>query len=106
MLVAAPTGSGKTLAFGIPLVARSRAPLSSLIITPTRELSTQIGREITRLLQGSKVTVAVLSTKTKEEIAQHPPHILVANPLSLVNLVTESQVRFSHCRLASSRSTM
>lgn len=94
MLVAAPTGSGKTLAFGIPLAVKSRSALSSLIITPTRELSTQIGREMTRLLHGSNVTVAVLSTKTQAEIAQQPPHILVANPLTLVNLIAQSQVQF------------
>src|SRR4051812_50074249 len=42
----ARTGSGKTLAFGIPLVERinpRERAVQALVLTPTRELATQVG---------------------------------------------------------------
>ena len=47
VLAKAPTGSGKTLSFAIPVVeridARDERP-SAVVLVPTRELATQIGR--------------------------------------------------------------
>ena len=44
ILGSAQTGTGKTGAFGIPLIARpdGKYPASALIMTPTRELATQV----------------------------------------------------------------
>ncbi|MGA7173782.1 MAG: DEAD/DEAH box helicase [Candidatus Dormiibacterota bacterium] len=55
-LIQSPTGSGKTLAFLIPMVEKLRghqrgAP-RALIITPTRELATQIGAVLAQLDPG------------------------------------------------------
>ncbi|MGC2192486.1 MAG: DEAD/DEAH box helicase [Candidatus Dormiibacterota bacterium] len=55
-LIQSPTGSGKTLAFLIPMVEKLRghqrgAP-RALIVTPTRELATQIGVVLTQLDPG------------------------------------------------------
>ncbi|MGH7643188.1 MAG: DEAD/DEAH box helicase [Candidatus Dormibacteria bacterium] len=55
-IIQSPTGSGKTLAFLIPMVERFRghqrgAP-RALIITPTRELATQIGSVLAQLDAG------------------------------------------------------
>jgi len=52
VLVKSPTGSGKTLAFGIPLLERIDADEPSpvrpaaLVLAPTRELASQIVREL------------------------------------------------------------
>jgi ATP-dependent RNA helicase RhlE len=55
-LIQSPTGSGKTLAFLVPMVERLRghqnAAPRALIITPTRELATQIGTVLALLDPG------------------------------------------------------
>ncbi len=60
----APTGSGKTLAFGIPLVLRigRAAPKrpTGLVLVPTRELATQVTRELEWLGRGRKLRTAAV----------------------------------------------
>ncbi len=62
LVVQARTGTGKTAAFGLPLVdqlvRRGVEGVQALILTPTRELALQVGREIMALGQfrGVKVT--------------------------------------------------
>ncbi|MDB4944163.1 MAG: DEAD-box ATP-dependent helicase CshA, partial [Labilithrix sp.] len=55
LVVQARTGTGKTAAFGLPivdsLIRKSQAAVQALILTPTRELALQVGREIERLGQ-------------------------------------------------------
>src|SRR4051794_8655146 len=49
LVVQARTGTGKTAAFGLPivdqLVKKSLGAVQALILTPTRELALQVGRE-------------------------------------------------------------
>ena len=61
LVVQSRTGTGKTAAFGIPLVERVRPELGAiqaLILTPTRELASQVADELTRL--GAKRKIPVL----------------------------------------------
>ncbi|MGC2297033.1 MAG: DEAD/DEAH box helicase [Candidatus Dormiibacterota bacterium] len=55
-VIQSPTGSGKTLAFLIPMVERLRThqqgSARGLIVTPTRELATQIGAVLAQLEPG------------------------------------------------------
>lgn len=78
VLAQAKTGTGKTIAFLLPAIQklitrpssstspRNRRPISLLVISPTRELATQIGDEATRLLKRfpghNKIHVAVGGT--------------------------------------------
>lgn len=59
----AQTGTGKTAAFGIPIAMRvnpdSRLP-QVVVLTPTRELALQVGRELERLGRFSGYHVAIL----------------------------------------------
>ena len=52
ILGSAQTGTGKTAAFGIPLVARLLANPqdSALVMTPTRELATQVMTQLQAML--------------------------------------------------------
>jgi len=58
VVIEAPTGSGKTLAFLIPLLERlnrtTGAGPRALIVTPTRELATQVEQVFTNLDSGLK----------------------------------------------------
>ncbi len=59
----APTGSGKTLAFGLGVVARLHGPRSSprrprvLVLTPTRELASQVAAELRAVAAPRKLQV-------------------------------------------------
>lgn len=58
----APTGSGKTLAFGIPVVQRVQKAQPkrprALILSPTRELASQIAGELRLLIGDRNISVA------------------------------------------------
>lgn len=60
LIAQSQTGTGKTLAFLLPILEKVRpaAPhVQALIITPTRELATQITREAKKLTEGSGINV-------------------------------------------------
>jgi ATP-dependent RNA helicase DeaD len=62
LVVQARTGTGKTAAFGLPiidaLIRKSQPNVQALILTPTRELALQVGRELEQLgkFRGTKIT--------------------------------------------------
>lgn len=59
----ARTGSGKTLAFSIPaveLVDPSLKAVQVLVLTPTRELATQVAEVFEQLVEGRGITVGLL----------------------------------------------
>ncbi|XP_066220432.1 probable ATP-dependent RNA helicase DDX52 [Saccopteryx leptura] len=57
LLASAPTGSGKTLAFSIPILMQLKQPTNkgfrALIISPTRELASQIHQELVQISEGT-----------------------------------------------------
>lgn len=78
VLALAPTGTGKTLAFGVPIAERMladrpakgrgaldpRRRLRALVLCPTRELAVQVGEELSRLVKGLVLRVAVATGKS------------------------------------------
>lgn len=94
MVCKAKTGTGKTLAFLIPALermsGRTAGKISALIISPTRELASQIAVEAEALGRFHNVTVqcVVGGTNIESEIKKMKratPHILVATPGRLVD---------------------
>lgn len=106
VLAQAKTGTGKTLAFLLPAIQKivngrnlqwrkSNYPQkpSLLVISPTRELATQIATEAEALLQqynGAKVHVAVGGTNAKTGMARlvQGCEVIVATPGRLLDYLT------------------
>jgi ATP-dependent RNA helicase DDX52/ROK1 len=101
LIACAPTGSGKTLAFIVPILQKLKKPAESnfraLIITPTRELASQIYREIIKLT-GEKFRMCVLSQshlESKELVTSDSWDILISTPLRLIHGVNDGLVKVS-----------
>jgi superfamily II DNA/RNA helicase len=99
------TGSGKTLAFAIPLVARLAGATSGpgaprgLVLSPTRELATQIAGVITPLAAAAGLTVATVFggvTHARQRAAlRSGVDIVVACPGRLLDLAAERSLTLS-----------
>ena len=87
ILGSAQTGTGKTAAFGIPLVARLLANPqdSALVMTPTRELATQVMTQLQAMLgKNSSIKTALLigGEPIPKQLQQlrHRPRLIVGTP--------------------------
>ncbi|MEZ5752612.1 MAG: DEAD/DEAH box helicase [Paracoccaceae bacterium] len=104
----AQTGTGKTAAFGIPLVmALSRQPeraepntARGLVLAPTRELATQIVRNLQRISADLRVTLVVggKSINAQAENLARGTDILVATPGRLIDLMERRAVDLAKTR--------
>jgi ATP-dependent RNA helicase DDX52/ROK1 len=110
IMAAAPTGSGKTAAFTIPLLAKLQAPKKgsgarALVLAPTRELGSQIVRELERLSKGKKFKIVHLSKATAAAVASDTGRVdvLVSTPLQVLQVAKrsggESRLRLSDVEL-------
>ncbi len=87
ILGSAQTGTGKTGAFGIPLVARllSKPQGTALVMTPTRELATQVMTQLQAMLgKKSRIKSALLIggeslSKQLTQLKNHP-RVIVGTP--------------------------
>jgi ATP-dependent RNA helicase RhlE len=106
LLGLAQTGTGKTAAFALPILQRLAAtgrrphgdrPIAVLVLTPTRELASQIGDSFAAYGRhlGYRHTVIFggVSQKPQERELRHGVDILVATPGRLLDLM---QQRFVH----------
>ena len=87
ILGSAQTGTGKTAAFGIPLIARLLANPqgSALVMTPTRELATQVLSQLRLMLGKSrniKTALLIGGDSMSKQIRQirDRPRIIVGTP--------------------------
>jgi len=93
----AKTGSGKTVAFAAPILQKwSRDPygIFALVLTPTRELALQIADQFLAL--GASVSLKLTtvlggtSQMTQAISLSHRPHVVVATPGRLADLIISS----------------
>jgi superfamily II DNA/RNA helicase len=104
VLAKSPTGSGKTLSFAIPIVQRldKRDPRpAALVLTPTRELATQVAGELEALAAEELRVVAVyggVPVHSQAKRARHA-HVLVATPGRLNDLLERKAVDLRGVRI-------
>lgn len=103
----APTGTGKTAAFGLPILQKINPTLpvvQALILSPTRELSMQIQKQLFKFTKytdkifaeavygGEKIDKQIVALK-------RPTHVVVATPGRLIDLVERKAVDLSQIYL-------
>lgn len=104
----AQTGTGKTAAFGLPIVAalsgRGERPapreVRGLILTPTRELATQIVRTLEGLASHLRISLVVGGKSISAQAGRlaRGTDILVATPGRLIDLMDRRAVDLSRTR--------
>jgi ATP-dependent RNA helicase DeaD len=102
----APTGTGKTAAFLLPILEkideRERRP-QALILAPTRELVTQIGREFERLSYGRRAfAVAVVGGESiirQQRLLGQGCQVVVATPGRLMDLMARHAIRLDKVKV-------
>ena len=96
MVGQAQTGTGKTAAYGIPLLTRMNPKeegVQGLVITPTRELAKQVGKDLFRYTKHAqqKTFVEVCCGGDKIQIQaarlKRPTQIIVGTPGRLIELI-------------------
>ncbi len=89
----AQTGTGKTAAFGLPALQllKNTGHVEVLVITPTRELTSQVSEEIQKLGFTLRAKVATVyggkSFQNQIEAIRKGAHIIVATPGRLLDLL-------------------
>lgn len=96
----ANTGTGKTAAFLLPIIERlnqNPAPMTALILAPTRELAQQIDAEFRRFSAGQKLysTLVVGGANITRQIQQvkRGPHIVIGTPGRIGDLIERRVLR-------------
>lgn len=104
----ARTGSGKTLAFGLPLIERTaksapRRP-QSIVLVPTRELASQIVRELAPLaaVRGVRILAVYggVSLNRQAQLLRTGIDIVIATPGRFNDLIERTAVSVDDVRIA------
>ncbi|KAJ2654586.1 RNA-dependent ATPase rok1 [Coemansia sp. RSA 1200] len=105
LIANAPTGSGKTLAFLLSILHRvhtgERGGYRAAVVSPTRELATQIHDHLRNLVAGTNLKTCLLTKPSAAMQAQDPAmrqkfDILVTTPLRLVHAIQNGEADLSH----------
>jgi len=94
----ANTGTGKTAAFLIPVIDKifKNRDEKALIVTPTRELASQIQQELTSLTYGMKIysTSIIGGANMYRQIHElrRNPHVVIGTPGRLKDLIRQKEL--------------
>ena len=96
----AKTGSGKTAAFLLPIIQKmvDNGNQQALILTPTRELATQINKELREFTEGMNIysTVCVGGLPIYKQISdlRRKNHFIIATPGRLQDLADRGVIKY------------
>ena len=102
ILGSAQTGTGKTGAFGIPLMARlaDNAQTAALVLTPTRELATQVLASLQQMIPVAGIRTALLiggeSMPKQFRQLQAQPRLIVGTPGRMNDHLERGSLRLDH----------
>ena len=101
----AQTGTGKTAAFGIPLIEKSTKKhdgVEHLIISPTRELATQIKNELELIAKNTGITIGLIlggvDYNKERRMLKANPNIIVGTPGRLLDHITNKKLDLSNLK--------
>ena len=110
VLGSAQTGTGKTAAFAIPIIqhlAKRQKPdgkrkVTTLVVTPTRELALQIGDSFTAYAKYTPIKNTVIyggvGQNSQTEALKRGVDVLVATPGRLLDLMDQGYITLQHVR--------
>ena len=105
LVALARTGTGKTAAFGIPIIERIDASIrkpQALVLCPTRELCQQVATSLGQMGDGKRIRVLSIyggdSYRRQFEGIQSGPHIIVATPGRLIDMLTRKALDLTSIR--------
>jgi ATP-dependent RNA helicase RhlE len=111
LLGCAQTGTGKTAAFAIPILQllhqdelyKASVGISTLILTPTRELAIQIGESFAAYGRHLKLKHTVIfggvPQKSQTDALRAGVNILIATPGRLLDLMNQRFVKLDHIKI-------
>ncbi|KAJ2004849.1 RNA-dependent ATPase rok1 [Coemansia thaxteri] len=108
LIANAPTGSGKTLAFLLSILHHVHSPeregFRAVVVSPTRELATQIYEHLRNLTTGRKIKVCLMTKsaatamQTQDPLERKKHDILITTPLRLVHAIQNGEADLSRVR--------
>ncbi len=106
VIAQAKTGSGKTFAFVLPLlekIIREKSDIDTtlaLVLSPTRELATQIASVISSLAPDISPTVVIGGVSSKAQITNmdNDRRIIVGTPGRILDLIQQQEIVLKTCK--------
>ncbi|MGV8142056.1 MAG: DEAD/DEAH box helicase [Candidatus Pacearchaeota archaeon] len=103
VLGSSATGSGKTLAFGAGIIEKIQPGkgIKALVLTPTRELAEQVGRNLEKFSQYKKIEVCVIyggvSIEPQKTALRHAD-IVVGTPGRILDHLRNDSLNLAHLK--------
>ncbi len=100
----ARTGTGKTAAFGLPVfhLADPDIQMQGLVLTPTRELATQVAAELDALGKHTPIRTSCIiggeSMRAQQKSVERGGHIIVGTPGRVMDLYGRRQIHFDNTK--------